>query len=122
MPAAPKLSTSDDPKQARSDALIQTIQQHFKVGRDVRRGVCLLNAGQYDQAADAFRRAQRAGCTDRSLPSYLAACTRAATWAVNVRPTIPRRPLTLSINGGSEVFIGFGVQGLVEPFVELGEG
>lgn len=40
----------------------------------MRRGVCLLRAGAYDQASQAFLRAGRVRNADRSLPAYLAAC------------------------------------------------
>ena len=74
MPATARTSAPEDSKQAKCAALLQAMQRHFEASRDVRRGVCLLNAGQYEPAVQAFSRAKQAGCTDRSLPSYLAAC------------------------------------------------
>lgn len=57
--------------------LTNQLRSHFTAQRDVRRAVCLLNAGEYERAAETFARAQRAGYLDDSLPSYLAACRAA---------------------------------------------
>ncbi len=57
-----------------SEELLQSIKSRFQAANHVRRGVCLLNAGQFDAAAAAFARAAQHGSTDGSLPSYLAAC------------------------------------------------
>ncbi len=62
------------PKRIGSELLIELLQRHFETSREVRRGICLLNAGEHDQAAEAFSHAASLGCSDRSLPSYLAAC------------------------------------------------
>ena len=40
----------------------------------LRRGICLINAGQYEQAAEAFADADRTNPGSRSLPALLAAC------------------------------------------------
>ncbi|MGB2986448.1 MAG: tetratricopeptide repeat protein [Phycisphaerae bacterium] len=56
------------------EQLLRLLKVRFEAADQVRRGVCLLNAGQYERAEAAFARAAEAGCTDRSLPSYLAAC------------------------------------------------
>lgn len=53
--------------------LLESLKNRFQAADQVRRGVCLLNAGQYEQAEAAFRRALSYGGTDKSLPSYLAA-------------------------------------------------
>ena len=74
MPQATKPTAPVSPTPPRSDVLLQVIHRHFEACREVRRGVCLLNAGQYERAAEAFQRAKQAGCKDRSLASYLAAC------------------------------------------------
>jgi len=50
------------------------LRAHYRAGRDLRRGVCLLNAGVYDEAAAAFQRAWDAGCAATPLPTYMAAC------------------------------------------------
>lgn len=54
--------------------LLKLLQRHFQSSRDVRRGICLLNAGAYDQAAKAFTAAAGSGACHLSLPSFLAAC------------------------------------------------
>ena len=54
--------------------LVRLIQGHFQASREVRRGICLLNAGRYDEADKAFARAASFGGASKSLPSYLAAC------------------------------------------------
>ncbi len=54
--------------------LTQAIKARFEAEDLVRRGVCLLNAGQYDQAEAAFARAAQSGYTEQPLASYLAAC------------------------------------------------
>lgn len=50
------------------------LRAHYRAGRDLRRGICLLNAGVYDEAAAAFQRALDAGCAATPLPTYMAAC------------------------------------------------
>jgi len=67
--------------------LVRLIKSHFAAARQVGRGVCLLNAGEYDKAREAFLEAETHGSTDRSLPEYLAACllgTRGPGDAVDV--------------------------------------
>ena len=54
--------------------LLKLLQRHFQSSRDIRRGICLLNAGAYDQAAEAFTAAAGSGACHLSLPSFLAAC------------------------------------------------
>lgn len=56
------------------ERLIELLKGRFEAADQVRRGVCLLNAGQYGPAEAAFKQASQTGCTDLSLPSYLAAC------------------------------------------------
>jgi len=55
-------------------ALIETIRRRCESDQQVRRGVCLLNAGKYAEAAGAFAQAETLGSTDQSLPAYAAAC------------------------------------------------
>jgi tetratricopeptide (TPR) repeat protein len=62
---SPKLSTRD---------WITILEAQTRAANDIRRGLCLLNAGRYDEAVTAFSRADRAGSKDKSLPTYLAAC------------------------------------------------
>lgn len=50
------------------------IRSRFEAHDAVRRGVCLLNAGRFDEAENAFTRAAAHPDTASSLPSYLAAC------------------------------------------------
>jgi len=54
--------------------LMELLKLQYQAADQVRRGVCLLNAGRYGEAAAAFSQAQRLGSTDRSLPSYIAGC------------------------------------------------
>ncbi len=53
--------------------LLEILKKRFQASAEVRRGVCLLNAGQYREAESAFQGALDFGCVDASLPSYLAA-------------------------------------------------
>ncbi len=57
-----------------SEDVMRAVQARFRAADEVRRGVCLLNAGRYDKAAEAFSNAAQNGSTDRSLPAFLAAC------------------------------------------------
>ncbi|MCH7995570.1 MAG: tetratricopeptide repeat protein [Planctomycetes bacterium] len=69
------MSESDDQtKSSTGDGLVGLVQRHFQSSRDVRLGICLLNAGAYDQAAAAFAAAACLDASGMSLPSYLAAC------------------------------------------------
>ncbi|UCC29610.1 MAG: tetratricopeptide repeat protein [Phycisphaerales bacterium] len=56
------------------EELSTLLKARYEAADQVRRGVCLLNAGRYDQAEMAFKRAMDHGCIDESLPAYLAAC------------------------------------------------
>jgi len=58
---------------ASREELVRLLKAHYQAAREVRRGVCLLNAGQYVEAATAFANAGNSGSTDASLPAYLAA-------------------------------------------------
>jgi len=57
-----------------SEQLAHLIRARFEAATRVRRGVCLLNAGQYDEAAAEFTAAADLGSSDLSLSAYLAAC------------------------------------------------
>ncbi|MCH7813013.1 MAG: tetratricopeptide repeat protein [Planctomycetes bacterium] len=54
--------------------VVQVLQRYHQGQQHLRRGICLLNAGRYDQAAHEFRSAARANPESRSLPRLLAAC------------------------------------------------
>lgn len=54
--------------------LLDSLKRCYQGQQHLRRGVCLLNAGQYDQAASAFAAAEVANPGGRSLPSLMAAC------------------------------------------------
>jgi len=62
---SPKLSPAE---------LMERLKSQYEAADQVRRGVCLLNAGRYDEAAAAFSKAEQLGSTDRSLSSYIAGC------------------------------------------------
>ncbi len=53
--------------------LVNVLKSRYEAADQVRRGVCLLNAGQFQLAEVAFRRAVESGCADQSLPALLAA-------------------------------------------------
>ena len=53
---------------------MELLKSHYEAADQVRRGVCLLNAGRYDEAAAAFSKARQLGSADRSLPAYIAGC------------------------------------------------
>jgi tetratricopeptide (TPR) repeat protein len=55
-------------------ALIDGLKAHAQARFDVRRGVCLINAGRFDEAVSAFESAASANPTGVSLARYLAAC------------------------------------------------
>ncbi len=56
------------------DPRTTAIRSYFEADREVRRGVCLLNAGRFDEAEACFARATRHGRTDGSIASFLAGC------------------------------------------------
>lgn len=99
-----------------SEEILQRIRQHFQAVDDVRRGICLLNAGRYQEAEVAFSRAMVAGHNVSSLPSYLAACAlgrgratdaarhfqaAAQREATNVSPRV-RHAMSLWVGGDRE--------------------
>lgn len=53
---------------------VHALSGMIQAQNEIRRGICLLNAGSYNEAADAFSRAQKHGSGHHSLPAYLAAC------------------------------------------------
>ncbi|HUU85481.1 MAG TPA: tetratricopeptide repeat protein [Phycisphaerae bacterium] len=77
-------ATNNRPRGARSatavaepekpnDAL-KLLRRYYEAQQQLRRGICLLNAGQYDRAAEAFTTAGRLNPHSRPLPWLLAAC------------------------------------------------
>ncbi|UCE59388.1 MAG: tetratricopeptide repeat protein [Phycisphaerales bacterium] len=64
-PAAPKPD---------HEQLLNLIARYFAAAREVRRGICLLQAGDFEKAAEVFAAASHLGSVDKSLPAYLAAC------------------------------------------------
>ncbi len=50
------------------------LKRYYDGQQHLRRGICLLNAGEYAQAAEEFTAASRANPHSRSLPRLLAAC------------------------------------------------
>jgi tetratricopeptide (TPR) repeat protein len=55
------------------DRLRRLLQRYYEGKNQLRRGLCLLAAGQYDEALDALVAAQQANPNSLSLPAYLAA-------------------------------------------------
>ena len=64
----------NEPKKIPQDELIEQLRGRYEADLLVRRGICLLNAGQFGEAAAAFGKARDLGSTDRSLPTFVAAC------------------------------------------------
>jgi tetratricopeptide (TPR) repeat protein len=73
---------SDNPggEEPRPQLLLEVLKVRYEAGEEVRRGICLLNAGRFKDAEEAFSRAaatassNNPGYTGRSLPSLLAGC------------------------------------------------
>ncbi len=64
--------TAQSSKTNRNEQVTQMLRQHYEAQRAVRVGICLLNAGEYEQARQAFLKAKALGYADQSLPSFLA--------------------------------------------------
>lgn len=54
--------------------LLDTLRRRYEARDHVRRGVCLLNAGQFVEAEACFNQALSLGYKGESLPTLLAAC------------------------------------------------
>lgn len=52
----------------------ELLKRYFEGQQQLRRGICLLNAGQYDPAIEAFSTAARLNPQSRPLPVLLTAC------------------------------------------------
>ena len=52
---------------------LELLKRYYEGRQHLRRGICLLNAGQYDQAAASFAQAERANPNGRSLASLMTA-------------------------------------------------
>lgn len=59
---------------ARREAIQRTLRSYYAAMRETRRGVCLLNAGEFTQAEAAFQRAAALGCKPGQMARRLAAC------------------------------------------------
>jgi len=68
-----KQSITNAGLQSPDDELLQGLKRRFLASGHIRRGICLLNAGQFDQAEIAFREAIGLGGRGETLASYLAA-------------------------------------------------
>ncbi len=118
---AQSVNSSEDHGSAISpDELAGILRRRYEAADWVRRGVCLLNAGSFDQATNAFDQARQLGSADRSLPAYLAASLlgqarpeAAAEQFAEFAPAHPadianriRHALALSAAGKSQAAIG----------------
>lgn len=54
--------------------MVQALERYFRSRDFMRRGICLLNAGCYDDALLAFAEAQEVNPKAESLPEYLTQC------------------------------------------------
>lgn len=72
-PSTPR-SASTIPWKHSTEETADSMCAHYRAAGEIRRGICLLNAGQFDQASIAFQRAIDAGCAREELSAYLAAC------------------------------------------------
>ncbi|MFQ5492153.1 MAG: hypothetical protein ACE5GE_15665, partial [Phycisphaerae bacterium] len=57
-----------------SQAARERLQAYFRSQDHQRRGICLLNAGQFDLAARAFAQAEQDNPDGQTLPALMAAC------------------------------------------------
>jgi tetratricopeptide (TPR) repeat protein len=53
---------------------LQLLQGYYQGQQHLRRGICLLNAGRYEHACEAFGQAARYNPESHSLPTLMAAC------------------------------------------------
>lgn len=64
--------TTDERTQRTKERVLATIRDFYEGRAQLRRGLCLLRAGQADAAIEALQQAKRLGCSERTLPSLLA--------------------------------------------------
>ncbi len=69
---------------------MERVRRHYESLDAVRRGVCLLNAGDYRNAIECFDKARRLGCTDASLPALLASALLADGRAAHAAHALSR--------------------------------
>lgn len=72
MPTKMEQKTTDDRTERTKARVLATIRDFYEGRAQLRRGLCLLRAGQLDAAIGALQQAKRLGCGDRTLPSLLA--------------------------------------------------
>lgn len=58
----------------RPQSLAERVRCYFEARDHIRRGICLLNAGAYDRAAESFTAAMRLNPESESLGAFLARC------------------------------------------------
>lgn len=64
----------DFPSPRSREELLHQLRRYYLFRRDVRQGICLLNAGQFDKAAARFAQAAEQGFRHPSLSAWLGAC------------------------------------------------
>jgi len=69
-----RTKSTNDAAYAKPVDWVDRIRARYIAAAAIRRGVCLLNAGQFTESESAFREAERLGATDQSLPAFIAAC------------------------------------------------
>ena len=55
-------------------SILELLKRYYQGQQDLRRGICLLNGGQYDKAFEAFQAAAAANPDSHTLPTLMAAC------------------------------------------------
>lgn len=71
--AAGAVVTQSSPGGA-SQSVLEGLQAYYSGQDHQRRGICLLNAGQFDLASKAFSQAQQVNPQSKTLPALMAAC------------------------------------------------
>lgn len=70
----PFLTRTDSGRAAQRENIRRVLSRHYAAQREMRRGLCLLSAGQFAEAEACFRGAAQLGETADRLPRLLAAC------------------------------------------------
>ncbi len=73
-PIPPTARTARPFSGAQSADVLIGLRQYYQFVGDVRQGICLLNAGQFEKAAARFSQAAEHGFQHASLAAWLAAC------------------------------------------------